>query len=430
MIHFHRAVFFAVLMVAMTAIMTVVTTAAEWSVPLAGNTFRTRQDTNLDLKANDNGVLISDSRDTHSAYVHFDRPCKLSIAINGNSKSNATPLALSINDTPHAIEIGPSGSDGFVVEDIEIAEAGYSRFDFQLNQPKKDASVVLKDMVITSSTPELKVDYVRDNEGNMFYWGRRGPSVHLGYPLPSDIDITHAYSEITVPVGQDPIGAYYMANGFAEGYFGIQVNSETERRVLFSVWSPFGTDDPSKIPEEDRVVTTAKGPGVSAQDFGNEGSGGQSFLVYPWRAGVTYRFLTEVQPDGKGNTVYTSWFEDKAAGEWLLIASFRRPKTDTYYQGFHSFLENFAPSYGQLPRQALYANQCVLDTAGKWHAITAARFTGDGTASDRHRLDFSGGVDGPAFFLKHCGFTNESTELGQTFPRPASVEMQPPSNLP
>jgi hypothetical protein len=47
--------------------------------------------------------------------------------------------------------------------------------------------------------------------------------------------------EITVPVGQDPIGSYFMANGFGEGYFGFQVNSKTERRVLFSVWSPFRT---------------------------------------------------------------------------------------------------------------------------------------------------------------------------------------------
>ena len=30
-----------------------------------------------------------------------------------------------------------------------------------------------------------------------------------------------------------------MANGFGEGYFGIQVNGPNERRVLFSVWSPF-----------------------------------------------------------------------------------------------------------------------------------------------------------------------------------------------
>ncbi len=72
----------------------------------------------------------------------------------------------------------------------------------------------------------------------MFYWGRRGPSVHLTYTVPQDVDLEYAYSEIVVEEGDDPVGSYFMANGFREGYFGIQVNSSQERRVLFSVWSP------------------------------------------------------------------------------------------------------------------------------------------------------------------------------------------------
>jgi len=98
--------------------------------------------------------------------------------------------------------------------------------------------------------------------------------------------LTFAYNEITVPVGQDPIGAYYMANGFSEGYFGIQVNSVRERRVLF------------------------------------------------W---------TEVKPDGNGSTVYTSWFGDRAFNEWRIIASFRRPKTDKHITGFHFFWKTSHP---------------------------------------------------------------------------------------
>jgi len=58
------------------------------------------------------------------------------------------------------------------------------------------------------------------------------------------------YSELKVPKGQDTVGAYFMANGFNHGYFGMQVNSETERRIIFSVWSPFKTDNPKEIPED------------------------------------------------------------------------------------------------------------------------------------------------------------------------------------
>jgi hypothetical protein len=62
-------------------------------------------------------------------------------------------------------------------------------------------------------------------------WGRRGPSVHLNYQIQKAQKFVVFYNELTIL--EDPIGSYFMANGFKEGYFGIQVNSKTERRVLF-----------------------------------------------------------------------------------------------------------------------------------------------------------------------------------------------------
>ncbi len=75
--------------------------------------------------------------------------------------------------------------------------------------------------------------FVPNNEGNFFHWGRRGPSVHLNYPLPAGFDASWFYNEVTVPPGQDIQGSYFMACGFAQGYFGMQVNSPTERHILF-----------------------------------------------------------------------------------------------------------------------------------------------------------------------------------------------------
>ena len=53
-----------------------------------------------------------------------------------------------------------------------------------------------------------------------------------------------------------------MANGFGEGYFGIQVNSATQRNVLFSVWSGFDTNNPDEIPAEYTVRLDKKGEDV------------------------------------------------------------------------------------------------------------------------------------------------------------------------
>jgi hypothetical protein len=259
----------------------------------------------------------------------------------------------------------------------------------------------------------------------MFYWGRRGPSVHLRYEVPKDQQCEYAYSEITVPKGYDPIGSYFMANGFSQGYFGIQVNSDTERRVLFSVWSPYQTDNPKDIPPDQKIIALDHGPEVQLGEFGNEGSGGQSFLRYPWKAGVRYRFLTEIKPDGKGNTIYSAWFSEADAKQWRLVAKFQRPKTDTYLSGFHSFLENFDPSHGHLERRGYYSNQWVRGVNGTWFECTASRFSVDPTGGNHHRLDFSGGSVDDYFYLRNGGFFNEPVEIGARFSRDTTSQRMP-----
>ena len=43
----------------------------------------------------------------------------------------------------------------------------------------------------------------------------------------------------------------------------FQVNSSTERRILFSIWSPFKTDDPKSVPADQRVQLIKKGKNVT-----------------------------------------------------------------------------------------------------------------------------------------------------------------------
>ena len=250
-----------------------------------------------------------------------------------------------------------------------------------------------------------------------YYFGRRGPSVHMTYTLPAGKNTEWFYNEVTVPSGNDAIGSYFMVNGFAEGYCGIQVNSPTERRVLFSVWSPFTTDDPKSIPADQQVRLLAKGPGVSAQDFGGEGSGGQSYLVYNWKAGQTYKFLTRIRPNGDNTTSYTSYFFDSNTQAWRLIASFKRPKISTWYKSPHSFLENFQPERGAITRKVLFNNQWVCDDSGNWSEMTEARFTNDDTGRKKLRMDFNGGVENNQFFLRNCGFFNNFTDPDSMFKR-------------
>ena len=65
---------------------------------------------------------------------------------------------------------------------------------------------------------------------------RNAASVHLRYPLHDSMKVISFYNELTIPTGSDALHSYFMACGFARGYFGMQVNSPSERRIIFSVW--------------------------------------------------------------------------------------------------------------------------------------------------------------------------------------------------
>ena len=108
---------------------------------------------------------------------------------------------------------------------------------------------------------------------------RNAASVHLAYPVDRNTKVSAFYCEMTGL--EDPLWSYYMACGWHRGYFGMQVNSPTERRIIFSVWDSGGEAvDRRKVGDENRVKLVAKGDGVYSGDFGNEGTGGHSHLKY------------------------------------------------------------------------------------------------------------------------------------------------------
>jgi hypothetical protein len=252
---------------------------------------------------------------------------------------------------------------------------------------------------------------------------RNAASVHLKYPVADSVKTVSFYNEITVPAGFDPVHTYYMACGFARGYFGIQVNSEKERRVIFSVWDA-GNEavDRNKVGAENRVVLLAKGDSVITNDFGNEGTGGHSHFVYPWKTQTTYKFLVTALADSASQTtIYSGYFYVPEKQRWKLIASFSAPKDGKPLRGLYSFSENFVGINGQLERKALFGNQWIQNGAnGQWQELTEARFSYDVTGKMGDRIDYGAGVtNNGAFELWHGGFKNATANYGQSFNRPA-----------
>ncbi|HEY4321527.1 MAG TPA: DUF3472 domain-containing protein [Gemmatimonadales bacterium] len=248
---------------------------------------------------------------------------------------------------------------------------------------------------------------------------RNAASVHLRFPTDSGLPITGFYTEVTAVT--DPTTTYYMATGFARGYFGMQVNSPTERRIIFSVWDAAegrSAVDRSTVAADNQTHLLAKGAGVEASVFGNEGTGGHSHLVYNWKTGSTQRFYVTAKPEGTA-TIYTGYWFQPDQQKWLLIASFRAPKDGGWLRSLYSFSEDFGDETGNLVRKALYGPQWIKLADGSWRELTTATFSTDATGK-ADRLDRFMGVEGNRFFLSHGGFGPGFTAYGTAFTRPAT----------
>lgn len=379
------------------------------TIPLGGNSYITSSESN---EITDDGIDLISEKTVFSTFFRVNNVGTLKLFLEYETKEDGNEIKVSCLGKSFNVILPKQNTSVFIGE-VNCEKEGYVKVDFQGVKKSGNEFAQLHFLNVDGSAAE-NMNYVNDFS---FYWGRRGPSVHMTYSMPENYSAEWFYNEVTVPEGKDVIGSYFMSNGFGEGYFGFQVNSATERRVLFSVWSPFETDDPTAIPEEHKIKLVKKGEGVQTGEFGNEGSGGQSFLRYNWKAGSTHKFLTHIRPHENGYSEYTAYFFAPEVGKWQLIAQFLRPGTTTYYTRPHSFLENFLPEQGYIGRKAFYNNQWIYTTSGKWVELTTGKFTVDETGRKAARMDYKGGADNSGFFLQNGGFLNDYTKPDNMFER-------------
>jgi hypothetical protein len=171
------------------------------------------------------------------------------------------------------------------------------------------------------------------------------------------------------------------------------------------------------------VKLLAKGEGVFAESFGNEGTGGHSHLVYNWKTGGTYRFLVSAEPDGTA-TIYSGYFYFPERRKWDLIARFRAPKDGSYLRGLYSFDEDWNSANGQQKRLAEFGRQWIKTTDGAWTELTHATFTHTGRDV---RTDYDAGAIGNRFYLAGGGFADGKVKYRDPVERPASGK--PPTDI-
>lgn len=346
-----------------------------------------------------------------SAAVEFDKTTgeEITLAITGQDNDFKSKLTSTTK---------PSESSTTVkFGDCEIPEPGYYRFQLTRSKNGKPIVIAKDGLILTGKATDGAHFNLKPR--------RNAASVHLAYPV-SQKEITAFFCEMTAD--EDPLWSYYMACGWRRGYFGMQVNGPTERRIIFSVWDSGGEAvDRGKVGAEDRVTLIDKGDGVYSGDFGNEGTGGHSHLKFRWKTGAKQKFLITAEPVDETHTIYAGFYFHPDSHRWMLISAWKAPKDGKYLQGLYSFSENFVGRNGHVMRKARYGNQWIQTADGKWHEVTTAKFSHDVTGG-ADRLDRWMGTEGGQFFLQHGGFVDGFTKFGEQFERPATNK--PPQDLP
>jgi len=348
-------------------------------------------------------------------YGNFKKPgnLKVRLQIRGRSESSvALKLQVGSEDKRRVVKLETNEKTDAPFGTFNITEPGYHPIVLK-RIPSQNADTTLLDIIHI----ELEGEAVEGAHFNLKP-RRNASSVHLVYPIEEQMKVAAFYCEMTAL--EDPVHSYYMACGWHRGYFGMQVNSPEERRIIFSVWDQGNEPtDPNKVDEVDRVRLVEKGDGVFTGRFGNEGTGGHSHLKYPWKTGSTQKFLVTATPTDDTHTRFTGYYFHPDSLKWMLISSWETPGEGAYMRGLYSFSENFVGRNGHLIRKALYGNQWIAEPNGNWTELTSAKFSHDPTGKE-DRLDRFMGLEKGQFFLSHGGFVDGYTDYGAVFQRPAT----------
>jgi hypothetical protein len=177
---------------------------------------------------------------------------------------------------------------------------------------------------------------------------------HLWWGLENEHNALCLYGEITVLATHPSIyycGANWHPGEAAGGYCGIQDNSPTERRTIFSIWDT--------SPELHPQVTEADAKTQFGR-FGGEGEGGHTHMLWNWKAGETFQFFVQKQPGTNPDTTDTRYYIfDRDSQKWRHSATITSPNggkssVATIGGGLNSFLENFRGTEKAEPKLALY----------------------------------------------------------------------------
>jgi hypothetical protein len=165
-----------------------------------------------------NGVQQWKDGDQQIQYFFYVRkPGKLSVSLDAKSATEGTILKITVLGKDFPVKI-PASSKFKIISagTVTVKDSGFYSITISVTQKARNSIADIRSVQL-SGTASAGVQYNPKPR-------RNAASVHLRYPIEDSVKAIAFYNEITIPNGFDHLHSYYMACGFARGYFGIQVN--------------------------------------------------------------------------------------------------------------------------------------------------------------------------------------------------------------
>jgi len=165
------------------------------SIPASGNSWVTNSQGNEERVIKRSGIESwTDSGSIIRTFFRVEQTGAIDIAIRARVKSGQSEVNVSFENETKKITITNTEYDTVWVGTYTIAEPGYHYLDMQGAAKSASTFADVTDILIGGAAAQGKVYFVKED----FYFGRRGPSVHLRYEKPEEAsDILYFYNEKT-----------------------------------------------------------------------------------------------------------------------------------------------------------------------------------------------------------------------------------------
>lgn len=325
-----------------------------------------------------------------------------------------------------------------VMPETQMPVNGWYKFDFECTKnPANIGEFFYWQFKKTGSTEKIyTADYMSSPSVHLSGWKTTDPTA----PSPAYYD--WVYEEVMVPESSAVVGTYCMSLGVLHGYMGIQIDSDNDYPIIFSMWDNGSTDEDPYLPDYLRSGALDWEKGVTIARFANEGTGAQAKYRTGknWIPGKWVKFISNARPEiidvevddpahpGQKktitytNTLCSAWFmADGLDNDWHYIATIRQSGANNYFDGWYSFLENYNWPSGQWQRKAYYRNGALHSLSnGKWYHANSVGF-GHTDGGDKYgdRRDYGQGQTEDfedCFFMSSGGYHNDPVQNAQVLP--------------